>query len=179
MEDLIKEESNILLVDDDPTKAKLIEFMLADEGYSIDSVYDGLSGIKAAKTGTYDLILLDIIMPGNNGFEICTKLKKHKSTKDIPIIIITARDDKESLLKGFKLGAIDYFSPPFEKSEIIVKIHNHLKLNHIENERKIADRKVLESERETCIGLRTITAGKVIEMLKERRGLNLASNEGT
>ena len=105
------EKSRILIVDDDPLNVKVLKNILECEGYVTDSASDGLKAIKKAKSGNFRLILLDIIMPHIDGFEVCKRLKQSSPTKDIPIIFITAKDDKKNKIKGYftmRVGDIKY-----------------------------------------------------------------------
>jgi len=116
----------ILVVDDNPTNIELLLVYLHEKKYRILVTRDGPSAIKRAVSVKPDLILLDIMMPGMNGFETCEHLKNKPETKDIPIIFMTALADIETKLKGFELGAVDYVTKPFQKAEVCARIQTHL-----------------------------------------------------
>ena len=104
--------TTILCIDDDRDILKLLEKFLAGAGYTVITAIDGKQGLSEALTRKPDLILLDIVMPGMNGYEICKK-KDKEETKNIPIIFITAKKEDEDEAKGLKIGAVDYIRKPF------------------------------------------------------------------
>jgi len=116
-------KSKILLIDDAPDIAAI---MLKSRGYQVDIAKDGLEGIEKAKSDHPDLILLDIMMPGMDGYEVCAKLKVDPDVKGIPIIMLTARDDSESVTKCFEIGAGDYIVKPFNLPALVSKLKRFL-----------------------------------------------------
>jgi signal transduction histidine kinase len=123
-----KNRGTILVVDDNPTNIELLLVYLHEKKYRILVTRDGPNAIKRAASVKPDLILLDIMMPGMNGFETCEHLKEKSETKDIPIIFMTALADIDTKLKGFELGAVDYITKPFQKAEVCARIQTHLTL---------------------------------------------------
>lgn len=130
----------ILIVDDNPTNLAVLSQALKSVGFAIRIAEDGESAINLVNRKLPALILLDIQMPGMNGFEVCQKLKANSLTQNIPIIFMTALADTESKVKGLSLGAVDYIPKPFEQEEVIarVKVHFQLKLlnDHLETQIK-------------------------------------------
>jgi signal transduction histidine kinase len=126
----------ILVVDDNPTNIELLLVHLHEKKYRILVTRDGPNAIKRAISVKPDLILLDIMMPGMNGFETCEHLKHEPETKDIPIIFMTALADIDTKLKGFELGAVDYVTKPFQKAEVCARIKTHLTIQ--EQKKKLA-----------------------------------------
>jgi len=122
------DKSKILLVDDTPQNLKILGSTLAKYRYELALAKDGFKAIEVAKKFLPDLILLDVNMPGMDGFTVCQKLKEDIATNQIPIIFITALSDTESLIKGFEVGGVDYITKPFNVSELIQRVHTHLKL---------------------------------------------------
>lgn len=122
--------SSILVVDDDPEVNQLIEFILLDEGYNVTTASSGNEVLHFENLRFIDLILLDINMPGLNGYEICSKLKESYKTKDIPIIFLTGRTLPEDKIKGFSCGALDYITKPFNGTEMVTRVKTHLELKH-------------------------------------------------
>jgi len=118
----------ILIVDDQPNNLKIIASIL-NKKYILSAASNGYSALNILKKIKPDLILLDVVMPEMNGFETCKKIKANRKSKDIPIIFLTAKTDIEDVIKGFDLGAVDYFSKPFIPKEILSKIENHLNLS--------------------------------------------------
>jgi signal transduction histidine kinase len=121
-----KNSGTILVVDDNPTNIELLLVYLYEKKYRILVTRDGPSAIKRAANIKPDIILLDIMMPGMNGFETCEHLKNKPETKNIPIIFMTALADLDTKLKGFELGAVDYITKPFQKAEVVARIQTHL-----------------------------------------------------
>ena len=118
----------LLVVDDVQTNVLLLKALLGREGYTILVASDGFQALELAARERPDLILLDVMMPGMDGFEVSTRLKIDEELKDIAIIFLTALDDTESIVKGFKLGASDFVSKPFRKEELMVRIKHQLSL---------------------------------------------------
>lgn len=121
-------EKKILIVEDDRFLRELIARKLSDEGFVIIQAMDGKEGIKKIKEKKPDLILLDLILPSIDGFEVLSQIKKEESLKSIPVIILSNLGQKEEVEKGLKLGAVDYLiKAHFTPGEIIEKIKNNLK----------------------------------------------------
>lgn len=124
----------ILIVDDIPKNIQLVANFLTKVGYQINFAVDGTSAIEHASKGDFDLILLDIMMPGIDGFEVCTTLKQNSITKDIPVIFLTAKTDNESISKGFDAGGVDYITKPFNPTELLARVKTHISLKNREKE---------------------------------------------
>jgi len=117
----------ILVVDDQPDNVFILQDKLEREGFDVYTAYDGPSGIKKATEVTPDLVLLDVMMPGMSGFEACKILTETDSTKNIPVILVTALTGSEDLTEGLSAGAFDYVKKPFNRSELIARINSALK----------------------------------------------------
>jgi signal transduction histidine kinase len=132
----------ILIVDDNPTNLSVLSEALASEGLRFRVAVDGESAIAQAERNQPQLILLDVQMPGIDGFETCRRLKANPVTQNIPIIFTTALADTDSKTKGFSLGAVDYIPKPFAQEEVIARVHVHLQLKQLTEslERKVNDR---------------------------------------
>ncbi|MCP4216722.1 MAG: response regulator [bacterium] len=118
----------ILLVDDIPQNIQILHEILSAEDYSFAIASSGKETFAVIEKKLPDLILLDIGLDDMDGFEICQKLKEDSNTADIPIIFLTARVRLEDKIKGFKLGAVDYITKPFEEAEVVVRVRTHLQL---------------------------------------------------
>jgi len=125
---MIKESANILIVDDIPSNIRLMVSILDEQGYSISYAQSGEHAINLCKKVHFDLILLDVMMPGMDGFEVCEVLKTMDDTREVPIIFLTAMTDQASILKGFEIGGVDYVTKPFSEKELLVRIRTHLDL---------------------------------------------------
>jgi sigma-B regulation protein RsbU (phosphoserine phosphatase) len=119
-------KGTILLVDDHPVNIRLLEKILGAAGYRTLAAENGPTGRDLAVSRLPDLILLDIMMPGESGFESCEKLKKDPRTAHIPIIFLSAKADVESKVTGLSLGAVDYMTKPFDKTEVLARVSRHL-----------------------------------------------------
>ena len=104
------------------------------EGYQIHAAQDGEQALKKINAVTPDLILLDVMMPVMDGFTTCKQLKSSRRTKDIPIIFLSARTESEDIVKGFELGAVDYVIKPFQREEVLARVHTHLALHRLQQQ---------------------------------------------
>jgi len=116
----------ILIVDDNLVNLRVMLQHLAEEGYETRIAQDGHEAIEQLKIALPDIILLDIMMPGIDGFETCAKIKQIPSAQNIPIIFMTALSDTEHKVKGLRLGAVDYITKPFQQEEVLARINTHL-----------------------------------------------------
>ncbi|RUT09924.1 hypothetical protein DSM106972_004190 [Dulcicalothrix desertica PCC 7102] len=125
--------SFILIVDDNPTNLSVLAQTLRSEGFAIRIAPDGVSALQQLEEvySSVALILLDVQMPGIDGFETCRRLKANPQTHDIPVIFMTALADTESKVKGLSLGAVDYITKPFEGEEVLARIRIHLQMREL------------------------------------------------
>ena len=132
----------ILVVDDNPTNLAVISQALRTEGWQVRIAVDGEDALNKVAQNPPELILLDVQMPGIDGFEVCKQLKTDEATSDIPIIFMTALSDTDSKVKGLALGAVDYIAKPFEQQEAIARVRVHLQLRYLTQtlEQQIRDR---------------------------------------
>jgi len=139
--------ADILIIDDTPENLRLLYQMLS-QYYKVRLAPSGTTGLAAAHSILPDLILLDIMMPGMNGYEVAGQLKSDKLTEEIPIIFMSALDDTESKVRGFKVGGIDYVTKPFQEMEVLARVKTHI-LNRTlykQAQAEIAERKRVEAE---------------------------------
>lgn len=111
--------SKILIIEDEMTIVDLISFNLKREGFEVDAAYDGISGLEKALSGWADLILLDVMLPGMNGFDLLQKLRQES---DVPVIMVTAREEERDKVFGLETGADDYMTKPFSVKELVARI---------------------------------------------------------
>ncbi len=121
----------ILIVDDTPTNLEVLFDLLANAGFTVLVAEDGESAIDRAEYAPPDLILLDVLMPGMDGFETCRRLKANELTKDIPIIFMTALSETVDKVRGLNLGAVDYITKPLQHEEVLARINLHLSLRNL------------------------------------------------
>jgi len=132
MENIDLRNSRVLIVDDVLANIQIAKAILQMDGYQVTTAESGPEALKVLKNSPIDLMLLDIMMPDMDGFEVARLIKKEKEFIDLPIIYLTARNDEESLKKGFELGAVDYITKPFRGAELRMRVRNHLKLRFIQ-----------------------------------------------
>lgn len=151
------EEGVILIVDDTPTNLEMLLDFLEAAGFKVVIAEDGQRAIGLAKYAPPDLILLDILMPGIDGFETCRRLKANPATQDIPIIFLTAVTDNVDKVKGLNLGAVDYITKPLNHEEVLARVNTHIRLQNLTRqlteqnkrlEKEIQQRQQVEAERE-------------------------------
>lgn len=118
----------VLIVDDNPNNIKLLASILNKLSYKTGFAMNGQETLSFLEENIPILILLDIMMPDMSGYEVCQKIKENPKLKDIPIIFLTAKSEKEDIVKGFELGAVDYISKPFNSAELKMRIKNHVEL---------------------------------------------------
>ena len=121
----------ILIIEDEEKLARFIELELGYEGYETEKAYDGRKGLELAESGCYDLILLDIMLPGLNGMEVLRRIRR---SSDIPIIMLTARDNVVDKVSGLDNGADDYITKPFAIEELLARIRNILRKKNSDTE---------------------------------------------
>lgn len=140
---------NILVVDDTVANLELLEAFLDENGYEVRTSISGETALKSMKAQIPDLILLDIMMPGMDGYETCKTIKENQLYKDIPVIFLSAKGELTDKLKGFEVGAVDYLTKPFDLSEVLARIGTHLSIyllkRELEQKIEIIDKYVITS----------------------------------
>lgn len=116
----------ILIVDDEPDIVETLSFMLQARNFDVVTASDGLEALSKVKSERPDLVLLDIMMPGMDGYEVCIKLKTDKETKNIPVVMLTARGENEAVIRAHKAGANDYIVKPFTLPTLVNKLNRLL-----------------------------------------------------
>ncbi len=126
-------KSTILIVDDEAVGRETLESLLIAEGYNLVFASNGPETLEKARDLTPDLILLDIMMPGMNGFEVCSHLRADKVTAEVPVIMVTALDDRDSRIEGIEAGADDFISKPYDRAELRTRVKSITRLNRYRN----------------------------------------------
>lgn len=148
-------DRTILVVDDEPVNIQVLSRKLKLEGLGVLTARNGQEGLDIAKSSSPDLILLDIMMPGMDGFEVCQKLRSDERTKSIPVIFVTAQNSKQGKLEGLQAGAVDYITKPIDLDETIARIRAQLKYLAINQENIELTERLGESRRAASIGALT------------------------
>lgn len=125
-------QKSIVVIDDTPDNLRLLLEMLGDHGYKVRPAPDGSLGLNSVRKEPPDLILLDILMPGLDGYEVCRELKADEALRDIPVIFISALDEVFDKVKAFSVGGVDYITKPFQVEEVLARVHTHLKLREMQ-----------------------------------------------
>ncbi|HSV16452.1 MAG TPA: response regulator, partial [Tepidisphaeraceae bacterium] len=124
-------KQTLLVIDDSQDIHPLVGVWLMDELIDIHSAFDGVGGLERARAIIPDLILLDVDMPGTNGFEVCAQLKADPITREIPVVFLTGASDANEKLRGLELGAIDYIIKPFDPAELRARVRVSLRTKHL------------------------------------------------
>ncbi|MDB9458831.1 hybrid sensor histidine kinase/response regulator [Dolichospermum circinale CS-545/17] len=180
----LHKQAIILVVDDNPTNLEILDHALTQEGYKVRIEAEGLNVIKQARLSIPDLILLDIMLPDLNGFEVCKQLKSDPLTEGIPIIFMTALADPVDKIKGLNLGAVDYITKPFQKEELLARVRGHVQLRQLNKTLELQNQQLIElkNELENRVAERTAELSQALEKEKElnqlkSRFITMASHE--
>ncbi|MCP4217836.1 MAG: response regulator [bacterium] len=148
-------KNSVFILDDVPKNVQLLVNFLRHEDCNIHVATEPVKGLEMIRRVLPDLILLDIMMPGMDGYQVCEALKKSEDTKDIPIIFLTAKTETPDIVKGFELGAVDYVTKPFQKAELLARVHTQLRL-------RSAITAVIELEKKSAVTAMAVTANHEI-----------------
>ena len=118
----------VLIIDDVKENIQILGSLLEKHNIDIVATDNGMQGIQTAKRLPIDLILLDVVMPQMDGFEVCRKLKAIQQTREIPVIFITGKTEPEDILEGFESGGVDYITKPIKEKEVLARVNTHLEL---------------------------------------------------
>jgi two-component system cell cycle response regulator len=146
----------ILAIDDNPDNLFLLQDRLEKEGFEVFKAYSGEMGIQKSLEEKPDLILLDVMMPGISGYDVCKKISANESTKLIPILLLTALTDADNIKEGLQCGAFDYIKKPFNKIELIARIHSALRFSEM-------NKYLLEIEKIKTFAATVVTANHEIK----------------
>ncbi len=125
-------KNSILIVDDSLENLELLCLFLRDAGFGVEVAEDGETALKKVSQSLPDLILLDVVMPGLDGFETCRRLKENETTREIPVIFMTALVNTSDKVKGFELGAVDHITKPLQPEEVLARITTHLTIKNLQ-----------------------------------------------
>ena len=154
-------KGNILVVDDHPANLSLLTQLLSEQGYKVRVAPNGTLALRSVLTTPPDLILLDIMMPKIDGYEVCTQLKADQRTRDIPVIFLSALDEVLDKVKAFEVGGVDYVTKPFEPVEVLARVENQLRLRQLQlklMEQNALLQKQIEARRQVEVEIRLLLA---------------------
>ena len=143
-----EKKPSILVVEDTARVRQAISHLLMKKDYRILNAHDAYQALNIVKVEEVDLILLDVMMPGINGFELCEKLKSDKKTETIPVIFLTAKTKPADIVKGFKVGAVDYIKKPYNTEELLVRVTTHMNFKKTKDREKDILLRLEEAEKE-------------------------------
>ncbi|MDQ2097992.1 MAG: adenylate/guanylate cyclase domain-containing protein [Tychonema bourrellyi B0820] len=155
-------QASILVVDDKPDNVRLLSTILTEKGYQVRKALNGQRAIATVQEFPPHLILLDVMMPEMNGYEVCAKLKASPKTSAIPVIFLSALDDVSDKVKAFDVGAVDYITKPFQEKEVLARVANQLT---IQNQQRLLQEQTKQLEE---------IVGRLQNEIKERQGVELA-----
>lgn len=169
----------ILIVDDSPKNIQVVAHLLADQAYDISYATSGLRALDMLHENRFDLVLLDVMMPGMSGYDVCRQIKRENISGDTPVIFLTAKTDEQSLLEAFEVGGQDYVTKPFTAAELLARIKTHLKLKAYEDsqqavidnataELSLLNREIIETQKEVIF-----TMGSIGETRSKETGLHV------
>lgn len=150
----------ILIVEDTTKDVQLLGNILKKNGYRTADANDGRQATQMIRNLLPDLVLLDVLLPGLNGFEVCGQIRNEFKTKDIPIIFVTVKDNEDDIVQAFDAGAVDYVTKPYNTAELLARVRTHIELKrkrdlivqyNLELENEIAERKKIEREKEIIV----------------------------
>ena len=161
--------SLVLIVDDNPQNIKVLGNIIGKAGYDVAVAMKGKDALQLLETDLPDLILLDIMMPEMDGYELCSRIKANEKTREIPVIFLTAKRETDDLVRAFNVGAVDYVTKPFNATELLMRVRTHVELKQAREEirtlkgiipicancKKIRDDKGFWNQVETYISNRT------------------------
>lgn len=173
------EEEEILIVDDTPANLEVLFDCLDDAGFEVVVAKDGESALQKVEKEPPDLILLDVMMPGIDGFETCRRLKANPDSQDIPVIFMTALSDAADKIAGLSLGAVDYITKPFQQEEVLARVKVHLQLRKEIKQRTAAEAELakLNQKLEKRVSERTAQLKRTIEQLQDAQLQQLVQKE--
>ena len=165
--------SIILIVDDMPNNLKVLSDTLADANFEVAIATSGEGALQQLEHTPVSLILLDVMMPGIDGFETCQRLKANPATANIPVIFMTALSESVNKVKGFELGAVDYITKPFQQTEVLARVRSHLKLSQLSQalEARNVELQQLTEKLEQRVAERTQELSASIDTLKQTQHL--------
>jgi DNA-binding response OmpR family regulator len=128
-----KQEGNVLVVDDDRNAVDILNRLLTKEGFTVQCAYGGREALSVVAAHPIDVILLDVMMPDMDGFQVCEALRKDERTREIPVILLTAKDDMETRVVGMRLGVSEFLTKPINKTELFQRLRAQLHQRSIEH----------------------------------------------
>ncbi len=131
--------ARVLVVDDNPLNVELIADNLAEEGYHVERALSGEEALAKVATQSFDLVLLDVMMPGMNGYEVCERLKRDEKTRLLPVVMVTALEAREDRIRGITAGADDFIHKPFDRAELLIRVKACIRTKRLTDDLETAE----------------------------------------
>jgi putative two-component system response regulator len=139
LEQLEYRDARVLVVDDNPMNVELAAATLEPQGYAVERATNGEEALRKLEEGSFDVVLLDVMMPGMSGYEVCERLKKDERTRFLPVVMVTALDKREDKLRGIAAGADDFLNKPFDRAELLMRVKSCIRAKRLTDELETAD----------------------------------------
>ena len=139
LEQLEYQGARVLVVDDSPVNVELVADNLEQEGYEVERAFSGAEALAKVKTAPCDLVLLDVMMPGMNGYEVCERLKKDPETRLLPVVMVTALEQREDKIRGIAAGADDFLTKPFDRAELLIRVKACIRTKRLTDDLETAE----------------------------------------
>ncbi len=139
LEQLDYQGARILVVDDNEMNVELVADNLAPEGYEVDRAFSGEEALEKIEQHAYDLVLLDVMMPGLSGYEVCERLKQEEKTRFLPVVMVTALEQRQDKIRGIAAGADDFLHKPFDRAELLIRVKSCLRLKRLTDDLETAE----------------------------------------
>ncbi len=169
-------KNKVLIVDDNMNNVQVLAGILENNGFEPEFALNGLDALHWLEEENFDIILLDIMMPVMDGFEVCTRIRENERTKELPVIFLTAKSDRDGLMRGFKCGGNDYIAKPYDQGELMARVNTHLELKRNRDELKNLNIRLEEMVTERTRQLAE-ALNKVQKMNEELQELDDAKSE--
>src|SRR3990172_1347959 len=171
-------KGKVLIVDDERLNVAIVADSLASSGYEVLTAFNGEEGLRAAHDSSPDVILLDVVMPGINGFTVCRKLKEADATRHIPVVMLTALTDRNSRHEGLEAGAIDFLNKPVDMIELNIRLRNVIELKEYHDHLKTYNEKLEKIVEQRTLELRNSFTDTIyrLTLMAEHKDLGTASH---
>ena len=171
-------KGRVLIVDDERLNVAIVADYLASSGYEVLTAFNGEEGLRAAQDSSPDVILLDVVMPGINGFTVCRKLKEADATRHIPVVMLTALTDRNSRHEGLEAGAIDFLNKPVDMIELNIRLRNVIELKEYHDHLKTYNEKLEKIVEQRTLELRNSFTDTIyrLTLMAEHKDLGTASH---
>ena len=139
LEQLDYKGARVLVVDDNPMNVELVADNLEQEGYAVERAFSGEEALRKVDAASFDLVLLDVMMPGLTGYQVCERLKRDQKTRLLPVVMLTALDKREDKIRGIAAGADDFINKPFDRAELLIRVKSCIRTKRLTDDLETAE----------------------------------------